>query len=272
MVHRRRVLPGTLAAAALAVAAVIAGAASGATAVAAAPPAATAPADVLPNLVQLPPSDVQVVETRRGGTTRWDLRFTSIAGNSGSGPLHVRSTRATATGRWTTVQLVSRTRGPVRAVPLAVTVAFETSDGHNHFHIARFQRYELRDAAGGVIARDTKAGYCLGDRAPLGTAAAPIRFIGTCGRGQPRLLTLVQGISAGWADPYESVLPGQSFDVTDLPAGRYVLVNRVNDLGRYRETSLADNAASVALELTRPGGPDAAPVVAVLASCLADRC
>ena len=42
---------------------------------------------------------------------------------------------------------------------------------------------------------------------------------------------------------------GQSIDVTGLPPGRYVLVHRANPDRSLRESSYANNAASVAIEL-----------------------
>ena len=113
--------------------------------------------------------------------------------------------------------------------------------GHNHFHLARFERYELRNAANGAVARDTKAGFCLGDRAPVGTAHGPARFTGPCGRGIRDALRLTVGISVGWADPYSAELDGQELDLTGLPAGICTLLNRVNGDGTLRESSYGDN-------------------------------
>ena len=159
-----------------------------------------------------------------------------------------------------------------RRLPLSVTIGYIAAPSHNHFHLAGFERYELREPSIGIIARDSKAGYCLGDRAPLGTPAGPALFTDTCGRGAPGTLRLSQGISVGWADPYTAGFPGQQFDLTDLPAGTYTLVNRVNDERVFRELSYADNVATTKLRLAWPDGPRGAPTVTVLATCLAERC
>ena len=81
----------------------------------------------------------------------------------------------------------------------------------------------------------------------------------------------VQGISPGYGDDYVPRLEGQYVDVTDVPAGRYVLVHRANPGGDVRESNYGNNAASVLFELTRPSG--APPEVRVVATCQAsERC
>lgn len=277
-----RLLPRRAARARAALAGAAAAAVAGAAAVATATAGSVAPAarDLLPNLLELPPTDLAVWPAR-DGSARWELRFTSIAGNNGEGPLVVRSTRPSATAAWRSVQVISLAGGGTREVALPVRIAYEPRPGHGHFHIARFERYELVAGVGGagaggagerILARDSKAGYCLGDRALLGTQPARQRYTGTCRRGQSAARTLEQGISPGWADPYPADLPGQAFLLSGLAAGEYTLVNRVNDQGLYREASTADNAAAAVFRLSWPDGGSAKPVVEVLRTCLADRC
>lgn len=239
--------------------------------------AAALPAGRLPNLVELPPSDLVVVAGTPAqpgvpGTGRWALAFTSTAGNNGSGPLVVRSTRASAAAPWSSTQVVDLAGGRTLSAPLSISLAWDPLKGHEHFHIARFERYELVGASG-ILARDSKPGYCLGDRVRLGTAgAARQRFVSFCGRGAPAVRVLVQGISVGWADPYLASLPGQSFTLDGLPAGEYTLVNRVNDQGLYLEATSVDNVAATVFRLSWPAGPEGKPQVDVLRTCLAERC
>lgn len=168
--------------------------------------------------------------------------------------------------------MISLFGGTTRSRPLALTIRYLQAPGHNHFHVARFERYELRDAGGTLLVRDTKVGYCLGDRAPLGTPAGKARYTAPCGRGKPGLLRLVQGISVGCADPYSQGLRGQSFPLAGLPAGEYTLVNRVNDQNLYLKSSLRDNVAAAKLRLEWPEGAAGRPIVTVLDTCLAERC
>lgn len=239
---------------------------------AAAPALGGAPRELLPNLVELPPSQLRVVAVAAGGTKRYELRFTSTTANTGPGPLVVRIVRPSTEAPFATSQIVSRSDGSTRSYPVAAEIRYFTFPGHNHFHVAHFQTYELRDAAYGLVATDSKLGFCLGDRAPVGTAHGPPRFTGPCGRGRRNLLRLTVGISVGWADPYAADLRGQEFDVTGLPAGTYTLVNFANVHGTFHESSYADNTAAARFRLAWPKGRSAAPAVTELAACRAARC
>jgi lysyl oxidase len=215
----------------------------------------------LPNLVELPPSSLEVQSV--GGRSL--LRFTSTVENRGRSALVVVSTRPEPGASFSSVQVLGSGR-----VPLRVALAYRRSGGHDHFHLRGFQRYELRDALGRLIARDHKVGYCLGDRRPVGGSRA--RWTGSCGRGRPRALRIAQGLSPGFADPYASDLGGQTFDVTALPAGDYELSNAVNPARGLRESAYDDDAASVRFVLARPPAPAGIAFVQVLATCRTARC
>ena len=121
-----------------------------------------------------------------------------------------------------------------------------------------------------------KTGFCLGDRYETQEGAhvegKPERAVWTdeCGRDQPGLLTVRQGISPGFGDDYDPGLEGQFVDVTNVPPGRYLLVHRANPERAIEEASYENNAASVLIQLRRSG---AIPTVRVLARCPdADTC
>jgi hypothetical protein len=139
-------------------------------------------------------------------------------------------------------------------------------------------RYELRRAPGGRLVRpDRKTGFCLGDRYDTresvridGEPEEPL-WTEECGRGEPRLLEIAEGISPGYGDDYVPRLEGQYVEITGLPAGRYVLVHRANPGRTLEESDYGNNAASVLLELSRPAGE--IPTIRVLARCPAsERC
>lgn len=83
---------------------------------------------------------------------------------------------------------------------------------HGHYHLEDFALYELRDAAGTVVAAGRKQGFFLIDNAPYCSDGPGI------GDYFPD-----QGISPGWADVYVASLPCQWLDVTDVPDGTYTL-------------------------------------------------
>jgi hypothetical protein len=79
-----------------------------------------------------------------------------------------------------------------------------------------------------------------------------------------------EGISVGYGDDYDPTLEGQYVDVTGLPAGRYVLVHRVNESGALQESRTDNNASSSLIRLAWRGGR---PIVEQLRRCPgADTC
>jgi hypothetical protein len=223
-------------------------------------------ADLLPDLDQAAP---QAVSLREAGP-RTLLAFASAVDNVGAGPLLLegrRETRAAAT--MAVRQIVRRTDGSERAVPVGGVLRYARSETHRHWHLLDFERYELRDARTGSLVRPgRKTGFCLGDRYEAsrsvelpGEPPAPV-LTGECGRGGSGLLGLEEGISVGFGDDYVPLLEGQSLDVTGLPPGLYVLVHRANPRRILLEASYANNAASVLIELRPADG-----AVRVLASC-----
>jgi hypothetical protein len=135
-----------------------------------------------------------------------------------------------------------------RRYALQTPLRFVRSPTHRHWHLAGFERYELR-RDGTLAARDRKTGFCLNDAYETRAANRRPRWTGDCGRNQPQARTLREGISPGFGDDYVPEKEGQSIDVTDVPPGRYVLVHRANPERTLRESSYANNAASIAIEL-----------------------
>jgi Lysyl oxidase len=133
------------------------------------------------------------------------------------------------------------------------------SQTHRHWHLADFERYELR-RDGRLVGRDRKTGFCLNDAYETRALNRSPTWTGDCARNRPHARTLREGISAGFGDDYVPIREGQSIDVTEVPPGRYVLVHRVNPDRVLRERSYANNAAAVAIELWDRG-------VRVLARC-----
>jgi hypothetical protein len=192
--------------------------------------------------------------------------------NLGSGALAIVSRRQTAKATFASVQEIRGRGESTRTVPLPLQIEYRRSGGHEHFHLLAFERYELRSTRGRVLLRDHKAGYCLEDRLKLVTKAGPPRWTGSCGRGRPGALALSQGISPGYADPYDATLDGQSLDITGLAPGVYVLVNLVNPIRTLRESRYDDDAASVRFILAKPPAPAGIAYVRVLATCRSDSC
>jgi Lysyl oxidase len=230
---------------------------------------------LLPDLDQASPGELSGrTLTLRDGTSFF-LGFESAAGNVGDGPLIIDGSRANRQQqRMKLVQRIRSEDGSTQTVPVSAKLQYVRSADHEHWHMLDFMRYELRRANGTLVAPDRKTGFCLGDRyeiqLQLGRAESEPVYTDECGRNRPRLLRLREGISVGYGDDYPAVLEGQYLRLSGLPAGRYVLVHRVNAGRRLRELDHRNNAASLLLQLRWREG---APMVRVLRRCPdADTC
>ena len=231
-----------------------------------------ATADLLPNLDEAAPDDLSGRSDLLATPRRFFLGFESAAGNVGQGPLVIDGSRPNRrVFTMSLVQRIERSDGSRRTVKVPARLRYVTSPTHSHWHLLGFMRYELRTAAGRRVRRDRKTGFCLGDRYALQTKlpGAPMtaRFTDECGRTRPDLLAIREGISIGFGDNYKPHLEGQEFDITDLPAARYVLVHRVNPQRLIRESDYSDNASSMAFDLSWPRGRDLPPRIDVVARC-----
>jgi hypothetical protein len=171
-------------------------------------------------------------------------------------------------------QSIQLSGGGTRVVPDVGRLQYVYSEDHDHWHYLGFDHYELRRAGDyTLVAPDQKTGFCLGDRYDTNTSSqlrgepAQAFYTGYCGRTHTELLSLVEGISVGYGDVYFANLEGQFVDLTGVPAGQYYLVHRVNADRKLAESDYSNDAASLLVELSWPGGTAAAPSVKRLRTC-----
>ena len=101
----------------------------------------------------------------------------------------------------------------------ATNALFIYATCHGHYHFEQYAQYDLLDTNSNVVATGHKVGFCLEDVRAWRTdpPAPPVRY--NCDN---------QGIQSGWADVYSSGLPCQYIDITEVPAGDYVLRLTIN--------------------------------------------
>ena len=222
----------------------------------------------LPDLVQEAPADLHVARTVVGGEPRFRLGFRSGVVNAGSAPLIVEGRRGGRDEPTMTVdQLVPGAGGTGRRVRRIGRMRYTRSPDHRHWHLLRFERYELRRLDGALARPDHKTGFCLGDRFDadflVEMPGEPIRppFTSECGLDRPDLLRVAQGLSVGWGDRYKAQLEGQFIDITGVPPGSYDLVHRVNADRKLLEARYDNNVACLGIQVSWPGGPRRSPSV-----------
>ncbi|MCX4247864.1 lysyl oxidase family protein [Paraliomyxa miuraensis] len=136
---------------------------------------------------------------------------------------------------WRTILRFTLTASNIGSRDLVLGVAanepdvFHYSECHDHHHFDEFATFELRDEFG-VVASGFKPGFCLLDSYSWAWPNTPGHY--DCAN---------QGISRGYADIYESDLPCQWIDVTDVPPGDYTIRAALNQ-------ARADSAVPVLVE------------------------
>lgn len=181
-----------------------------------------------PDLIAEPPTHVRVL-SRLGHRV---VIFSTTIGNVGKGPMILQGQTVddpNGGGQVTqATQKIMRTDGSSCD---HLAGFFEFHPSHHHWHFDDFADYELRKDdpyTGAVVAKAEKVSFCLIDVARIRGYHTPITIAANC-----LVQDGTQGIDVGYADVYDSFLPGQLIDLdadpaNPIPAGNYFLVNTVN--------------------------------------------
>jgi hypothetical protein len=221
--------------------------------------------ELLPDFDQRPPTDLTIARD----TGRWLLGFTSLVDNIGLGPSLLVGVRAPGASRMVGTQRVLLANGAWRAYENVAQFRYTNSPPHHHWHLMRFDSFELRTLDGATLVRDRKSGFCLADHWGAAPGSWPGRrphFLGDCEQFHPGVHRVVMGTTPGYTDRYPAFFHGQNIDIGEVPSGIYDLVHRVNASMQLRELRYDNDAASVRVRLRWARG---APHVTVLKRCTA---
>jgi hypothetical protein len=226
------------------------------------PPARRA-RELLPDFDQRAPTGLVIA----GGPGRWLLGFTSLVDNLGPGSSVLVGVRKPGQPRMNGTQRVRLANGAVRTYENVAQFRYTNSPPHHHWHLMRFDSFELRTLDGRTLVRDRKSGFCLADHWGAAPGRYPGRhpvFLGDCDQFHPEATRVTMGTSPGYTDRYPAFFHGQNVDITGVPAGIYDLMHRVNASMQLHELRYDNNAASVRIGLTWVAGT---PHVHVLRTC-----
>ncbi len=208
-----------------------------------------------PDLAMQPPRSVRI--TQRGGHRI--LAFSTVVGNVGDGPMILHG--HTVTGPNGSVTQASQEIFKQDGTSCTQTAGFFVyHPTHRHFHFADFSNYEVRKDdpfTGEVVAASDKVSFCLLDILRLPGFHTFPQLIPDCLNPEGQ-----EGISVGWADVYDSFLPGQQIDLDTDPthpiaAGNYFLVLTVNPQKRLweKDPDGANNIRAVSVKVPPLKGP-----------------
>lgn len=195
----------------------------------------------LPDLVALPAWGMSI----DAGKKRARLNFSATVGVEGASSLVVEGFRRSGDEIMDAYQYFYSGAEVVGRAP-AGTMEYDDRDGHLHWHFQQFARYSLLDADQNEIALSKKESFCL---AP--TDAIDLSIPGVEWRVENSNLATACGsqgslwvreiLPLGWADTYNQSLPGQSFNITELPNGKYYVAVEANPEGHLHEQRIDNN-------------------------------
>jgi len=219
--------------------------------------------ELLPDLDQRSPTGLIVA----GGAGRWVIGFTSMVDNVGLGPSMIVGVRTPGEPLMAATQHVRLANGKWRTYANAGRLRYTNSPPHHHWHLMKFDIFQLRSLTGTVLMSDRKSGFCLADHWGTAPGLWPGRhpvFLGDCEQYHPEATRVVEGTSLGYTDRYPAFFHGQNVDLSSVSAGVYDLVHRTNPSLNLRELRYENDAASVRIKLSWRAG---VPSVRVLRRC-----
>ena len=227
-----------------------------AVALAAAPPAAGAQ-QMLPDLAMAKLSTIRLDTTTMPGHRL--LRYTAVMVDIGAGPVEVRGSRSSSSGKMTVVQRIYDSAGGHTDVPTTIAMQY-AGDGHEHWHSLNMEGGSLARLDNGVkVGALAKHGFCFFDNVAFrltltGSPASPFyTSANSCGFGDPTALNVMMGLSVGWGDMYSASTNFQWIDITGLPNGKYRLTAKADPQHLVRESSYTNQGAWAKIRITTTG-------------------
>jgi len=99
---------------------------------------------------------------------------------------------------------------------------------YNHWHFQQFAQYKLLKSSMQLAVRSHKEGFCIAPTDPVDLLLphavwqpSTIGLNGQC--GMQTALWVREMLPLGWGDTYYQTVPGESFDITNLPNGIYYI-------------------------------------------------
>ncbi|GAA2787996.1 lysyl oxidase family protein [Kribbella solani] len=176
------------------------------------------------------------------------LQFSATVWNAGPSPLVLDGFRRQGKDLMDAYQYFYDGHGKQVGYQNTGTLEWDGRPGHNHWHFTDFARYSLLNAKQSEVVRSQKEAFCLAatdsidytvknanwhpDNTDLHTAC-----------GDHGSLSVREVLDVGSGDTYEQTLPGQSFDITNLPNGTYFVQVTANPEHRLYESNTKNNVA-----------------------------
>ncbi|MGL4174100.1 MAG: lysyl oxidase family protein [Actinomycetota bacterium] len=206
------------------------------------------PKNVQPDLRSLPAFGFELTSSEQNGGEDGHqyLAFGATVWNAGPGPLVVDGFRDPGASEMSAHQVFFDQQGKKVSSVDRGTLAYDPRPGHTHWYFTDFATYQLLGSDGKKVVRSEKESFCLvpTDSVDLSVPGAEWQTDSTglsSACGSPNSMGLREVLPSGWGDTYSQYLPGQSFDVTDLPNGTYYVQVLANPVKNLIEINTANN-------------------------------
>jgi hypothetical protein len=198
-----------------------------------------------PDVAALPAWGITVDNRRQ--SERSFLRFGATVWNRGPSPLVVEGFREQNADTMKAYQYFYR-GGELVGKALTGRLEYDHQDGHEHWHFRDFANYSLLNDEKTQVLRSGKEAFCLAptdiiDLTVAGAAMRPWLENLSTACGEVDSLWIREVLQTGWGDTYAQYRPGQSFNITNLPNGKYFVEVRANPDGRLYEVASNNNVA-----------------------------
>jgi hypothetical protein len=212
---------------------------------------ATIPTGPRPDLRSLPAWSVSLTkddgEDQRAAGRDY-LSFAATVWNAGTSPLVVDGFRRTGKDLMDAYQYFYDAKGKQVGSAAAGTMEWDARDGHTHWHFTDFARYRLLDKDKKNVVKSGKEAFCLANTDDVDYTLPNAKWrpgntdlASAC--GVDTSVAVRQVLDVGSGDTYAQSLPGQSFDVTDVPNGTYYIEVAANPANRLKESNTANNTS-----------------------------
>jgi lysyl oxidase len=195
---------------------------------------------ILPDLIALPSWGISVA--RRG--SRDFLTFGANVWTGGASSLVVEGFRRPNSDTMDAYQYFYKD-GEVVGRSATGTLEYDRRRGHQHWHFQQFVAYRLLSADQSEAVKSRKEAFCLAATDPIDLSLPGADWNAETGLttacGTSNSIWVRETLPIGWGDTYFRGLPGQSFNITDLPNGTYYIEVHANPLGLLHEQDTANN-------------------------------
>lgn len=216
-----------------------------------------------PDLRSLPAYGIVVTDGDKDIPGKDYLAFSANVWNAGPAQLVVDGFRSPGKAKMDAYQYFYDAKGKQVGYTPTGTMEWDPRPGHMHWHFTDFASYRLLKADQKEAVRSGKEAFCLANTDAIDYTVKnanwhPYNTDLSTACGEENSISVREVLDVGSGDTYSQDLPGQSFDITDVPNGTYYIQVLANPEKRLKETNLDNNSALRKIVLG--GKPDARTV------------